>query len=188
MQPREHHLANRIHSVLLTEAQIGARVRELAEEIETREPHADMTMLVLLHGSLLFAADLMRALSLPLYLESVRVASYHGGTSSSGEVSIDPGSLAALRGRHVLVVDDILDTGRTLAAVTGLLQGEAGAASVRSCVLLDKSVHRAVEFEADYVGFRIGDEFVVGYGLDYGGRFRNLPYIATLRGDSVADG
>jgi hypoxanthine phosphoribosyltransferase len=181
MQPREHHLAENIQSVLLTERQISARIAELAAEIEAREPRLDLTMLVLLHGSLLFAADLMRALTLPLYLESFRVTSYHGGTSSSGQLTMNPESLSGLRGRHVLVVDDILDTGRTLSAVSQLLTGEAGAASVRSCVLLDKQVSRAVPYEADYVGFQIGDEFVVGYGLDYDGRYRNLPYIGTLK-------
>jgi hypoxanthine phosphoribosyltransferase len=185
MQAREHQLTEHIESVLLTEQQISARIAELAADIEAQEIQPDLTLLVLLHGSLLFAADLMRALTLPLYLESFRVASYHGGTRSSGELSMDPAALSGLRGRHVLVVDDILDTGRTLAAVTRVLTEEAGAASVRSCVLLDKQVSRAVEFEANYVGFRIGDEFVVGYGLDYDGRYRNLPYIGTLKKSAI---
>ena len=186
MQTREHHLADHIETILLTEAQISARIAELAAEIEANDStQPDLTMLVLLHGSLLFAADLMRALSLPLYLDSFRVASYHGGTQSSGELQMDPKALSGMRGRHVLVVDDILDTGRTLATVTRALIEDAGAASVRSCVLLDKRVARAVEFEADYVGFPIGDEFVVGYGLDYDGRYRNLPYIATLKTSAI---
>jgi hypoxanthine phosphoribosyltransferase len=184
--PREHHLADHVATILLSEAQIQSRITALAAEIEANEStHPDLTLLVLLHGSLLFAADLMRALSLPLYLESFRVASYHGGTTSSGEVAMDPRSLAALRGRHVLVVDDILDTGRTLSAVTRALREDAGAASVTSCVLLDKRIARAVEFEADYVGFPIGDAFVVGYGLDFEGRYRNLPFIATLKPEAI---
>ncbi|MBU6303127.1 MAG: hypoxanthine phosphoribosyltransferase [Verrucomicrobia bacterium] len=186
--PREHHLADHLDTILLSEARIRARIMDLATEIEANEStHPDLTLLVLLHGSLLFAADLMRALSLPLYLESFRVASYHGGTSSSGALTMDPRALAALRGRHVLVVDDILDTGRTLSAVTRALREEAGAASVTSCVLLDKRVARAVEFEADYVGFPIGDDFVVGYGLDFEGRYRNLPYIATLKPEAIRE-
>ena len=186
MQPREHHLADHIESILLTEEQIRARIAELAAEIEANDStQPDLTLLVLLHGSLLFAADLMRELTLPLYLDSFRVASYHGGTRSSGELSMDPQALSGLRGRHVLVVDDILDTGRTLATVTRALIEDAGAASVRSCVLLDKRVARAVDYEADYVGFPIGDAFVVGYGLDYDGRYRNLPYIATLKTSAI---
>jgi hypoxanthine phosphoribosyltransferase len=180
MQAREHHLAENIQSVLLTEAQISARIAELAAEIEAKEPCRDLTMLVLLHGSLLFAADLMRALTLPLYLESFRVASYHGGTSSSGQLTMNPESLANLRGRHVLVVDDILDTGLTLAALQERLKSE-GAATIRSGVLLQKRRERTAAVTVDYVGFEIEDEFVVGYGMDYQGRFRNLPCIGILK-------
>ena len=177
----ERRLLTRIERVLVSESEIHARVTELGAEIQNDIEGDDLTLLVILHGSIFFAADLMRAISIPLYLESVRVASYHGGTESSGQVKMEDTTLTQLAGKDVLVVDDILDTGRTLNTVVGHLRDAVGVASARSCVLLDKNVKRAVEFEADYVGFRIEDEFVVGYGLDYLGKYRNLPLIGTLK-------
>jgi hypoxanthine phosphoribosyltransferase len=185
MEGRDHQLSSNIDRVLVTEEQIRHRVRRLGEEIEASVETPKLTLVILLHGSIFFAADLMRALSLPLYLESIRVASYHGGTTSSGRLSLEATDLDHLRGKDVLLVDDILDTGRTLAYVTGHLRDHIGAQSVRSCVLLEKSVERTVEISADYVGFSIGDEFVVGYGLDYGGQYRNLPYIGTLKASAI---
>lgn len=186
MEGRDHQLSSNIDRILVTEDQIRRRVRELGNDIETSIPTPDLVLVVLLHGSIFFAADLMRALSLPLYLESIRVASYHGGTSSSGRLSLEFGVLDHLRSRNVLLVDDILDTGRTLSSVKDYLRDHIGVQSVRSCVLLEKSVPRAVDVQADYVGFSIGDEFVVGYGLDYCGQYRNLPYIGTLRAEAIA--
>lgn len=181
MEARDHQLASNLARVLVTEEQIHHRVRELGREIENSTQTPELTLVVLLHGSIFFAADLMRALSLPLYLESIRIASYHGGTTSSGHLSMDSAALDHLRDRDVLLVDDILDTGRTLAFVTDYLRNKIRVRSVRSCVLLAKDIPREVEFQADYVGFSIRNEFVVGYGLDFGGQYRNLPYIATLK-------
>ena len=183
---RQHQLQANIERILLSRDEIRDRTLALGEEIERDNPGADLTLLAILHGSILFAADLMRAMTLPVYLESFRVASYHGGTSSSGRVQMgESDSLRELAGKDVLVVDDILDTGNTLHAVTGFLENEIGAGSVRSCVLLDKQVPRAVEFDADYVGFKIEDAFVVGYGLDYQGKYRNLPFIGTLHPSAI---
>lgn len=183
--PSERRLLTRIDRVLVSEDDIRARVNELGAEIQ-KDLHSDeLTLLVVLHGSIFFSADLMRAISLPLYLESIRVSSYHGGTTSSGTVKLDQAPLSELAGKDVLVVDDILDTGRTLNAVVSHLRDEIGVASARSCVLLDKNVERAVEFEADYVGFKIEDAFVVGYGLDYMGKYRNLPLIGTLKPEFI---
>ncbi len=180
-------LSSHVDRILITQSQIHNRVAELGAEIEATHDGEDLTLLVILHGSILFAADLMRAMSLPVYLESFRVASYHGGATSSGKVSMEQAeTLKNLAGQHVLVVDDILDTGRTLHAVTDLLRDEVGAASVRSCVLLDKQVPRRVEISADFTGFEIEDAFVIGYGLDYQGKYRNLPFIGTLRPDCIA--
>lgn len=119
-----------------------------------------------------------------LEIECLNVASYHGGTESAGKVDFLDRKLPVVEGRRVLVLDDILDTGRTLRAVADKL-AEAGAAEVKTGVLLAKDRERAVEVEADYVGFEIGDEFVIGYGLDYQGRYRNLPYVGTLKREAM---
>lgn len=186
MEGRNHRLSSNIERVLVTEDQISQRVRELGAEIEASVTTPQLTLLVLLHGSIFFAADLMRSLSLPLFLESIRVASYHGGTSSSGRLSLESVALDHLQDRDVLLVDDILDTGRTLAFVTDHLRNRIRVRSVRSCVLLEKAIPRSVEINADHVGFTIGDQFVVGYGLDYAGQYRNLPYIGTLKPEITA--
>ena len=137
-------------------------------------------MVAVLNGSLIFAADLLRRIPLPLRLDCLRVASYHGGTESTGTVTFHQLNLPDVRGRHVLVLDDILDSGRTLHAICARLRGESPA-SVRVGVLLRKAKVRAEELDADFVGFEIGDEFVVGYGLDYAERYRNLPFVGVLR-------
>ena len=185
MTPQANAIDEHIERVLLTRDDIRARVAELGREIQADIGEQDCTLLVILQGSILFAADLMRSLSIPVYLECLRVASYHGGTRSSGTVTLEGGSLGDLAGQHVLVIDDILDTGRTLNSVVNHLRDNIAVASARSCVLLNKNVTRAVQFEADYVGFRIEDEFVVGYGLDYMGKYRNLPLIGTLKPEFI---
>ena len=125
-------------------------------------------------------ADLCRRLPVPLEIETLGVASYHGGTESSGVVEFLDTKLPEVKGRHILLIDDILDTGRTLKAVKERLLA-IGAVTVKTSVLLSKEKERAEEVGADYIGFEIGDEFVVGYGLDYQGRYRNLPYVGVLK-------
>jgi len=176
------------YEVVITLEQIQTRVQELGEQINRDYQDADeLVLLVVLQGSIVFAADLMRQLSVPVYLECLRVASYHGGTVSSGQVDFQGNpELEQLRGKHVMVVEDILDTGRTLHAVVEHLRSEAvGAAEVRTCVMLNKQVSCAIEMEPDYQGFEIDDLFVVGYGLDYNGHYRNLPFICALDGGSI---
>lgn len=181
MQPPEHAFHAHLDRVLITQDAIRRRIGELGAEIDRDlEGAGEVTILVILQGSILFASDLMRALSLPVYLECLRVSSYHGGTASTGSVSMEVADLSALRDKHVLIVDDILDSGRTLHTVARRLREELDVRSLRTCVLLDKMVPRAVEFRPDYVGFEIENAFVVGYGLDYQGRYRNLPCIGTL--------
>jgi hypoxanthine phosphoribosyltransferase len=133
----------------------------------------------LLNGTVMFLADLIRHLTLPLRLDFMGVSSYGLGTES-GDLVFTKELRLDVRGRDVLLVDDILDTGKTLAAVAGLIKSK-GALTVKTCVLLDKKARRAVPFEADYVGFDIPNEFVVGYGLDFNERYRNLPCIGVLK-------
>jgi hypoxanthine phosphoribosyltransferase len=178
-------MIDQVERTLFHEQTILSRLDELAREITADYRGRDLTVVAVLNGSLIFAADLLRRVPLPLELKCVSVASYHGGTESSGTVTFDQLTLPDLRGRHVLVIDDILDTGRTLSAVCDKLQEKGKPLSLEVCVLLDKRKPRAVEFEAKYVGFEIGDEFVIGYGLDFRERYRNLPFIGTLRPEAI---
>jgi hypoxanthine phosphoribosyltransferase len=170
-----------IDRILFHEQTILARLDALATEITEDFRGRELTVIAVLNGSLIFAADLMRRIPLPLKLDCISVASYHGGTESSGEVTFHQLDLPDVEGRHVLIVDDILDSGRTLHAICEKLRRDTKPASVRICVFLRKAKERAEDMEADYVGFEIGDEFVVGYGLDYGERYRNLPFVGVLR-------
>ena len=173
-----------IEKVLIDEEVIQKRLQVLAEKVKADFEGKPMVVVALLKGAILFMADLLRSIPLPMEIECVNVASYHGGTSSCGEVTFLDRSLPDLSGKAVLLLDDILDTGRTLDAVTKKL-AEQGAADVRTCVLLSKDREREVIKEADYTGFVVGDEFVVGYGLDYRGRYRNLPYVGVLRDSAL---
>ena len=167
--------------ILFHEQTILSRLDELAREITAHYEGEELTVIAVLNGSLIFTADLLRRIPLPLQLDCLSVSSYHGGTESTGVVTFDRISLPAVDDRHVLIVDDILDSGRTLRAICAKLSTEARPKSVRICVLLRKEKPRAQELEAHYVGFDIGDEFVVGYGLDYMERYRNLPFVGVLR-------
>ena len=173
-----------IEKVLIDEQVIQKRLVVLAEKVATDFEGKPMVVVALLKGAILFMADLLRKVPLPMEIECVNVASYHGGTTSSGEVTFLDQSLPDVSGKVVLLLDDVLDTGRTLDAVKTKLN-ELGAAEVKTCVLLAKDIERAVFKEADYTGFVIGDEFVVGYGLDYQGRYRNLPYVGILKENAI---
>ena len=166
--------------VLITPLAIRRRIASLGDQLNADYASKDMMVVAIVNGALIFAADLLRSLRSPLRLDCLRASSYHTGTRAVGEPRIIDQMKLDVRGQHVLLVDDILDTGKTLAAVAGLLKMK-GAASVRTCVLLDKKARRAVPFEADYVGFVIPNEFVVGYGLDFNERYRNLPCIGVLK-------
>lgn len=179
--PRRADMDEDIEKILFHTAAIQARIDELAARITEDYRGKELTVVAVLTGALIFTADLLRRIPLPLKLDCVSVASYHGGTESSGEVKFDQLSLPDIAGRHVLVVDDILDSGLTLDAITARFQKECGPLSVRICVLLSKQKVRRKEIAAEYVGFEIEDEFVVGYGMDYQERYRNLPFIGVLR-------
>jgi len=173
-------MRNDIERVLIDEAVILKRLDSMAADIERDFPGGKLVVIILLKGALVFAADLLRRVERVLEIECLNVASYHGGTESSGKVDFLDRHFPEVNGRHVLLLDDILDTGRTLHAVCQRLI-EEGAVAVHTAVLLAKDKERAEEVQADYVGFEIGDEFVVGYGLDFQGRYRNLPYVGVLK-------
>lgn len=169
-----------IQRVLIDEQVIEKRIDTIAQKVLTDFEGKEFVVVLLLKGALVFAADLCRRLPVPLQLECLNVASYHGGTESSGEVHFLDQKMPEVKGKSVLLVDDILDTGRTLAAVKARFLAQ-GSAEVKCCVLLSKDKERAEKVNAEYVGFVIEDEFVVGYGLDYEGRYRNLPFIGVLK-------
>jgi len=169
-----------VERILIHEQTILSRLDELAREITEEYRGKELTVVAVLNGSLMFMADLLRRIPLPLKLDCLSVSSYHGGTESSGMVSFDQHSLPDIDERHVLVIDDILDSGRTLDAICAKLRSDCQPTSLAVCVLLAKRKSRAVEVRADYVGFEIGDEFVIGYGLDYDERYRNLPFVGVL--------
>src|SRR3984957_18625403 len=170
-----------LQRVLFRAEEIAARLDQLAVQITEDYRGKDLTVLAILNGSLIFMSDLLRRIPLPLQLDCLRVKSYFGGTVSTGRVEFDHAALPLVRGRHVLLLDDILDSGNTLAAISETVRLEAGPLSVKSCVILRKMQKRNLSIEADCVGLDIEEECVVGYGLDYQERYRNLPLIGVLK-------
>lgn len=168
--------ADTMPPVLLSEETIQRRIRELGAQITHDYEGRDPVVMGVLVGAFVFMADLVRSIRLPVHVEFVRASSYGNNRHSSGDVRLTPGSWDEITGRDVLVVEDVLDTGRTLAAVIAAL-GRHGARSIRSVVLLRKP---QTLVGADYVGFDIDRHFVVGYGLDDGGKWRHLPYIGYV--------
>jgi len=173
-----------IEKVLIDEDIIQKRLDILAEKVMEDFEGKSIVVVALLKGAILFMADLLRRIPLPMEIECINVASYHGGMESSGTVEFLDKTLPDVKGRSVLLLDDILDTGGTLHAVIAKLT-EQGATEVKTCVLLTKDIPRKRVRDADYTGFVIGDEFVVGYGLDYQGRYRNLPYVGILKESAI---
>lgn len=167
-----------VERVLISENQIALRIRELSVEIERDFSGREMVVVSLLNGTVMFLADLIRHLSVPLRLDFIGVSSYGLGTES-GDLIFTKELRLDVRGRDVLLVDDILDTGRTLCKVMSKLRA-LKPRRIKTCVLLDKAARRVESVRADYVGFRIPDFFVVGYGLDFAERYRNLPFVGVL--------
>ena len=174
-----------LERVLFDEPAINRRLDELAEQISNDYSDRDLTVIAVLNGSLMFMADLLRRIPLPLKLDCLSVASYHGKTQASGEVISKQVALPDVIDRDILILDDILDSGHTLAAIREKLE-TAKPRSIRVCVLLSKKKKRAQQIVADYLGFEIEDEFVVGFGLDFMERYRNLPCIGVLRKELMA--
>jgi len=171
--------------ILFHETTILSRLDELAAQVSKDYRDRELTVIAVLTGSLMFMADLLRRIPLPLKLDFLSVASYHGKAQTTGEVIFKQVALPDVKDRHILILDDILDSGHTLAAIREKLE-TAGPRSIRVCVLLSKKKERARHVDADYVGFEIENEFVVGYGLDFMERYRNLPYIGVLRKELIA--
>ena len=167
-----------VEKILISDDELARRVKSLARKIERDFRGRDLVVVSLLNGTVLFLADLIRHLSLPLRLDFIGVSSYGAGTES-GELVFTKELRLDVGGRNVLLVDDILDTGKTLSQVIPKLE-VLKPRRIRTCVLLDKPARRKFEVEADYVGFEIPDYFVVGYGLDFAERYRNLPFVGVL--------
>jgi hypoxanthine phosphoribosyltransferase len=174
-------MKNDIERILIRQSEIMSRLDEIAALITEDYRGRKLTVITVLNGALMMTSDLLRRIPLPLKLDCISVASYHGGAETTGCVTFDQISMPEVSGRDVLIIDDILDSGLTLAAIRERLQKEMHARSIRICVLLRKKRERLAQIEPEYVGFDIEDEFVVGYGLDYQERYRNLPFIGVLR-------
>ena len=168
-----------IETVLLTKEQIAARVKEIGEAITRDYEGRDVVLVGILKGAMPFLCDLMREIDLPVTLDTMCVSSYGDSTISSGKINIKKDLDKDIAGKHVIVVEDIIDTGITLSALLPLLK-ERGASSVEVAVCLNKKERRQVEVDVKYVGFEIPDEFIVGYGCDYAEKYRNLPDVCVL--------
>jgi hypoxanthine phosphoribosyltransferase len=175
-----------VGSILLTTEQIQARIRELAATIERDFPSGTPCLFVcVLKGGFVFLADLIRAMNRPVSVDFIAVASYDKGTTTSGEVRLLKDLDTSIEGRHVVIVEDIVDTGLTLTYLQDILRAR-NPSSLRTACLLSKPSRRLVDVTVEYIGFTIEDRFVVGYGLDFAQNYRNLPYIAVLEGDAAA--
>ena len=169
-----------IDRVLFTEEQLQARVAEIAAQIDRDYAGKQPLLVSVLRGSFVFMADLVRRITLPCTVDFMAVSSYGSGTTSSGQVKIVKDLSEQIEGKDVIVVEDILDSGNTLSYLLKLLEARHPA-SIRLCTLLDKPERRTKPVAVQYSGFTIPDEFVVGYGLDYDEKYRNLPYIGSLK-------
>ena len=166
--------------VLLTEQEIKAKVADLGAKITQEYQGKDLLIVTVLKGAVVFLADLMRCIDMPAEIDFMVVSSYGSGTKTSGVVKIVKDLDASIKDKHLLIVEDILDSGLTLSYIKGILK-DRQPASIRIATLLDKPARRKADIKADYVGFEVPDEFVIGYGLDYDEKYRNLPYIGILK-------
>lgn len=188
MQSWRQHLAESVGEVLFDEATLARRVKELADAITADYQKLDIDELVvigILRGSVLFMSDLIRQINLPVTIDFMAVSSYTKGTRSSGTVRILKDINEAIQGKHVMIVEDIVDTGLTLQCLRDLLSARQPK-TLRICTLLDKPSRRKVEVRVDYTGFQIEDKFVIGYGLDYNDHYRQVPYIGVLKPEAYA--
>ena len=171
---------NGIGKVLISEAEIKHKVSELAQRLTAEYEHKGLTIIGVLNGSLIFLSDLIRHIPFPVKIDTIRANTYIGtSTVSKAETDIINNISLNIKDEHVLIVDDILDTGKTLSRIVQVIRGH-NPLSIKVCVLLNKEVRREIELVPDYCCFEIENKFVVGYGLDFDNKYRNLPYIAVL--------
>lgn len=175
-----------VGEILFTADQIDVIVKRIGDQVSRDYADKDLVMISVLKGSLIFMADLMRAITVPCSIDFLSVSSYGSGTTTTGEVRILKDLDTTLEGKDVLVVEDILDSGMTLSFLLNNLQARHPR-SIRLCTLLDKPERRRVDIKADYVGVQVPDKFIVGYGLDYAEKYRNLPYIGVLKPEIYAE-
>lgn len=173
----DHHI-----EVMISEEKVNRRIRELGEQISRDYAGRQIHLICVLRGGSFFMCELAKRITVPVSLDFMSVSSYGGDTKSSGVVKIVKDLDDSIRDKEVLVVEDIIDSGRTLSYLMAMLQ-DRGPKSLHLCTLLDKPDRRVVDVDVDYTGFRIPDEFVVGYGLDYDQKYRNLPYIGVVKFD-----
>jgi hypoxanthine phosphoribosyltransferase len=166
--------------ILYSESTILSRLDEIGWQLSQDYRGKNLTVVAIMNGSIMFMSDLLKRIIIPLQIDCWSISSYHG-SKSTGNIKFRQHDIVDVKDRHVLLLDDILDSGLTLHTIKNKILAESNASSVKSCVLLSKKVKRTKDIEADYVGFEIENEFVVGYGLDYNEHYRNLPYIAVLK-------
>ncbi len=176
-------MENDIGKILITETEIKQKICELAKKLAVDYVHKNLTIIGVLNGSLIFLADLIRQIPFPVKIDTIRAKAYVGAsTSPKEEVDIVNNISIDIENEHVLVLDDVLDTGKTLSGIVRIVN-EYNPLSLKVCVLLNKATKRDVEIEPDYCCFEVEDKFVVGYGLDFDNKYRNIPYIAVLGDD-----
>ncbi len=176
-------LADNVDRILITEEKIIQRTREIARQVSADYEGKDLWLICVLKGGVTFLVDLMRQITIPHAVDFMATASYGASTESSGEVRILKDLDDPIEGRHILIVEDIIDSGRTIDYVTRILR-ERKPASLRICTLLNKADRREVNVPIDYIGFDIPNEFVVGYGMDFDQLYRNLPFIGVLKSET----
>ncbi len=166
--------------ILFTEEQIQTRIKELADQMNKFYGNEEVYAVCVLKGAVMFATDLIKHLNMPLKIEFIRLSSYNGGTSTTGKVNAVDISLPDLNGKNVLIIEDIVDTGLTAKFLLDFLHCNFHTKSTKFCSLLDKKITRIADVDADYFGFEVDDKFLIGYGLDYDGYYRNLRYIGYM--------
>jgi hypoxanthine phosphoribosyltransferase len=183
----QEHIEHSLAEILIDEDAITEKIRALGRQVSDDYRHLQQPLIIIgvLRGSVIFMSDLIRELDLPLEIDFMAISSYGSSTKSSGNVRIIKDISEDIHNRHILIVEDIIDTGLTVKSLSELL-AKRNPASIKICALLDKPSKRTVDFQADYIGFTIPDQFVVGYGLDYKGYYRHLRYIGVLKPEAYA--